>query len=90
MASKTVSVRLKPDTLEKLDGLAAATQRSRAWLMTHAIERYVETEAWQVVAIQQAVDELKQGQAQVMDHAVVTAWLESWGTENEREPPACK
>jgi predicted transcriptional regulator len=90
MVSKTVSIRLKPDTLEKLDGLAAATQRSRAWLMTHAIERYVATEAWQVAAIQQAVDELEKGQAKVMDHATVAAWLESWGTEDEQGPPACE
>jgi len=40
MASKTVSVRLKSETLEKLGAMAEAMHRPRAWLMAHAIERY--------------------------------------------------
>jgi len=62
MSSKTVSVRLTPETLTKLDTLAAAMQRPRAWLIAHAIERYMDTEAWQVTAIQQATEELAQGE----------------------------
>jgi predicted transcriptional regulator len=89
MPSKTVSVRLKPETLTKLDGMAEAMQRPRGWLMAHAIERYVETEAWQVAAIQQAVDELEQRQADLVSHDEVAQWLESWGTDHETEPPAC-
>ena len=46
MPSKTVSVRLAPETLTKLDTLAEAMQRPRAWLIAHAIERYMDTEAW--------------------------------------------
>ncbi len=88
MPNKTVSVRLKPETLAKLDVMAAGMQRPRAWLMAHAIERYVETETWQVAVIQQAVDELEQGQADLVPHDAVAAWLESWGTDHEQEPPA--
>jgi predicted transcriptional regulator len=54
MPSKTVSVRLTPETLTKLYTLAEARQRPCAWLIAHAIERYVDTDAWQVAAIQQA------------------------------------
>ncbi len=42
MPNKTVSVRLKPETLAKLDVMAAGMPLPRAWLMAHAIERYVE------------------------------------------------
>ena len=45
MPSKTVSVRLTPETLTKLDALAEAMQRPRAWLIARAIERYMDTEA---------------------------------------------
>lgn len=90
MPSKTVSVRLTPDTLAKLDVIAQAMQRPRAWLMVRAIEHYVETEAWQVTAIQQANDELEQGQADLMSHDEVATWLASWGTPHETEPPACR
>jgi predicted transcriptional regulator len=90
MASKTVSVRLKSETLEKLGAMAEAMHRPRAWLMAHAIERYIAHEAWQVAAIQTAVDELDKEQADLVEHATVVRWLDHWGTEGEVEPPSCR
>ncbi len=89
MTSKTVSVRLDQDTLERLGVLATVMNRPKAWLMAHAIRRYVEDQAWQVEAIQQAVQHQEQGEAKFAEHEQVMAWLESWGTESEQEPPAC-
>ena len=89
MPSKTVSVRLTPETLTKLDALAEAMQRPRAWLIAHAIERYVDTEAWQVAAIQQAAQELVQGEADLVGHDEIATWLHSWGTAQETVPPPC-
>jgi predicted transcriptional regulator len=89
MPSKTVSVRLTPAVLAKLDTMAEAMQRPRAWLIAHAIERYVDTEAWQVAAIQQAAAELAQGQANLVSHDEVATWLKSWGTAQETAPPPC-
>jgi predicted transcriptional regulator len=89
MPSKTVSVRLTPETLAKLDTLAEALQRPRAWLIAHAIERYVDIEAWQVAAIQQAAQELAQGEADLIGHDEIAAWLSSWGTAQETAPPPC-
>ena len=37
------------------------------------MERYVETEAWQVAVIQQVVDALEQGQADLVPHDDVAA-----------------
>ena len=90
MPSKTVSVRLKQETLEKLSVMAEAMHRPRAWLMAHAIERYIEHEAWQVAAIQAAVDELGKGQADLVNHAAVVQWLDHRGAEDEAEPPSCR
>ncbi len=90
MAKATISVRLERETLNRLSAMAKATGRTRGALMTHAIEKYVETEAWQVAAIQAAVDELDRGEASLVDHEAVAEWLNSWGTDNEVEPPACK
>ena len=89
MPSKTVSARLTPEILTKLDTLAAAMQRPRAWLIVHAIERYMDTEAWQVTAIQQAAEELAQGEADLIGHDVIATWLSSWGTAQETTPPPC-
>ena len=89
MPSKTVSVRLTPETLTKLDALAEAMQRPRAWLIARAIERYMDTEAWQVTAIQQAAEELAQGEADLVGHDEIATWLSSWGTAQETAPPPC-
>ena len=88
MPKGTVSVRLDQTTLDRLGMIAQATGRSRGTLMTHAIEKYAETEAWQVAAIREAVDDLARGDAALVDHAEVAAWLNSWGTPDELEPPA--
>lgn len=89
MAKETISVRLDRETLDRLSVMAKATGRARGTLMTHAIEKYVENEAWQVTAIQEAVDELERGEADLADHKDVATWLNSWGTDKEAEPPAC-
>ena len=85
MARGTVSVRLDEQTLERLGAIAKATGRSRGALMTHAIERYAESEAWQVAAIQEAMEALSRGEADLVDHAEVIRELDTWGTDSE--PP---
>lgn len=90
MSKATISVRLEQDTLDQLSAMARATGRKRAALMTHAIEKYVEDEAWQLAAIQQALDELERGEADLVDHEDVVRWLESWGSAQETDPPACE
>ena len=90
MAKETISVRLERKTLDQLSTMAQTTGRTRGALMTHAIEKYVENEAWQVAAIQEAVDELERGEAGLADHDDVVRWLNSWGTDHEAEPTAWK
>ena len=90
MAKETISVRLERETLDRLSAMAKATGRTRGALMTHAIEKFIATEAWQVAAIQEAVDELERGTADLADHEDVVAWLNSWGTDNEADAPACR
>jgi predicted transcriptional regulator len=85
MPKGTVSVRLDDKTLERLGVIAKATGRSRGALMSHAIERYAESEAWQVAAIQEAMGELSRGEADLVDHAEVAKELDTWGTDDE--PP---
>ncbi len=87
MPKGTVSVRLDQTTLDRLGMIAKATGRSRGTLMTHAIEKYAENEAWQVAAIQEAVEDLTRGDAALVDHTELADWLSSWGTSDEAEPP---
>ena len=42
--TQSVSIRLDDEVLNKLDMLTKTTERSRAWLMAHAVEQYDEWE----------------------------------------------
>lgn len=90
MAKETISVRLDRETLNRLNAMAKATGRTRGALMTHAIDKYVESEAWQIAAIQEAVDELERSEAGLVEHEDVAKWLNSWGSADEAESPGCK
>lgn len=62
------------------------TDRSKSWLMEHAIEQYIEHEVWRVEAIEPTLPKVQQFAA----HDEFREWLLSWGTEDEMEPPVCK
>ncbi len=73
---KVTSVRLGDEVLTKLDEMGAAMQRSRAWLIQDAVARYVEEEHWQVMAIKEAMDEVRSGKAEFVPWEQVKAELE--------------
>lgn len=61
--SVVTSVRLSARTKEKIDRLAAATGRSRSYLLAEAVERYIDYETWFVTQVEAALlDEAEHGQ----------------------------
>ena len=88
--SQTVSIRLDEDVISSLDQLSEITDRSRSWLMSHAIEQYIEHEAWQIKAIEQTLSKLQDGTAKYASHEAVSDWLNSWGSGEEGTAPKCK
>ena len=88
--SQTVSIRLGEDVLLSLDRLSKITDRSRAWLMGHAVEQYVQHEAWQVEAIEKTLAKVCEGNAKFAKNEAVIKWLNHWGTDVEGKPPVCK
>ena len=56
-----VSLRLEEEKVEQLDSLASATHRDRSFLITEAIDNYLEVQKWQInhikAAIKQADDQ---------------------------------
>ncbi len=85
--SKTMTLRLDDDTLARLDELAQATDRSKAWLAAEAVKTYVALNQWQTKAIRDAVTRANRRNARFVSHNEVDAWLASWGTRKERKPP---
>ena len=59
--STTITIRLEAELKERLESLAAATQRSRSFLATEAIRDFVELNEWQVGEIQAAIKEADAG-----------------------------
>lgn len=58
MASEQFSLRIPKDTKNRLEKLAEATGRTKAYLAIDAIEKYLETEAWQIQAIQAGLEDV--------------------------------
>ncbi|GAB4278119.1 MAG: hypothetical protein Kow0092_33910 [Deferrisomatales bacterium] len=84
---KATSVRLDDAVLERLDRLAREMSRPRSWVISQAIERYLDYEEWFLEAVQEGVRAADAGRR--IPHAAVRRWVEGWGTEEESEPPKC-
>jgi predicted transcriptional regulator len=55
MALRTASIRVDEAMLERLDRLARTMDRSRSWVITQAIEQYLDHEEWFVQAVQAGI-----------------------------------
>ncbi len=75
--AKMTSVRLSDDLAARVEQLAVALDRSKAWVIEQALTRYVDEEAWQVEAIIEALAEYRRGDATVRSHAEVMASVEA-------------
>ena len=69
----TISARVPAALRQQLDELATATQRDRSWLIEAALRRYIEEQAWQVQAIQEALADYRAGTADLVPHDEVDA-----------------
>ena len=83
--SAPLTLRVDRSTRLRLDRLAKATARSRAYLAAEAIERYLEQNEWQTQAIVAGVEAADAGE--LVAHDKVTDWLQSWGKKAEKRPP---
>lgn len=70
------SLRLSKDTKDKLQALAEATGRTKAFLAQDAIEKYLELESWQIRAIQEGIKTADEGK--VVPYEVIK---QEWGLE---------
>ncbi len=84
--TQAVSFRADSKTLERLEHLAAATDRSRSWHIEQALDAYLEVQAWQVERIERGIAALDAGDT--VPHEAVRDWLLNWGGDSEGEPPA--
>ena len=85
------SVRIKAELAQSLKDIAEKKQRSKNWIINEAIAEYivkdqVDSQKW--LDTLEGLEDIKNGR--VIDGEEVFAWMRSWGTENELEPPKVK
>ena len=82
------SIRLQPEIENPLETLAKKLDRSKNYIINQAIKEFLERKAldeqrWSETI--SAIDSVKSGKT--IDAEAVNDWLDSWGSENEVEPP---
>jgi predicted transcriptional regulator len=88
----TINLRIEPDVRARAEAVAGQQNRKLAFVVRDALTQYIERCEAEQKEIQEAVSAWKQYEATGL-HMVgdeVVAWLESWGTDNEQEPPQCR
>lgn len=80
-----LTVDLKNELSGQLNRLAGQLGRSREWLIQRALEEFTIAHGWQIEAAREGIDEV--GRGEVVPHAEVEDWVESWGTGRELPRP---
>lgn len=74
---QATTIRLSNETLECINFIAKATNRSRAYLLEEAVEQYVQREQLVIEQIQQGIDAMNEGRT--VSHKVVKERLRAKG-----------
>ncbi len=82
------SIKLQPEIETPLEQLSIKLDRSKNYLVNQAVKEFLarkarEDERWTETL--DAIDSVDNGQT--VDGEAVDAWLESWGADNEQDPP---
>ncbi len=75
MAQTSITIRTDPELVGKVAALAVAMNRTRNWVVEDALRQYVESQAWQVEGIKDAMASLDQGEG--VDHDDVMAEMDA-------------
>ncbi|AQR75013.1 CopG family ribbon-helix-helix protein [Sphingomonas sp. LM7] len=73
--SAVITARLDTDALAKLDQLSTMLDRSRAWIVAKAVQRYVDEELEFRAFVQQGVDAADRGE--LISQEDMEAWFEA-------------
>lgn len=91
MQSVPISIKIEPGLKFRIQNLAEMTDKSPHRLMKEAISDFVDREEkrerFRLEANEASRDYSQTGLH--LEQAEVFAWLDTWGTENETEAPAC-
>ena len=84
--TRVVTAHLPVGLADKLDALAARSERSRGWIVKQALAAWVDQEEERHKLTLEALESVDAGR--VIDHQSVLAWVDSLGTDDPLPPPA--
>ncbi len=67
---RAITVRISDETIQELDELAQAMDRSRSWVVTDALARYLETERLWLERVKRGTEEIERGEGIPLDEAM--------------------
>jgi len=74
---KTTTIRMDDTMLDRVDSMAKSLNRSRAWIISQAIERFLTYEEWFVREVEAGIAEARRGDLASPEE--VTARIAKWG-----------
>ena len=91
MTTTAVAIKIDQKTKERYKNLAQIKDRSSHWMMREAINQYVDKEEKRESFRQDAVNSWNEYQETGL-HVTgdeVIKWLNTWGTDDEKDEPEC-
>lgn len=77
MADPNISIRVNPETLARIDEIAAKLDRSRNWVVSDMLQSSVDTYEQQVALLEQRLHEAESDTAQFVPHVNLDLWMAS-------------
>ena len=86
---RPIAIKLPENDRERLSRLAEAKKRTPHWLAKEAINQYLDREEAVEHFKQETISRWKEYRktGKTVSNDVVMTWLDSWGTNEESEPP---
>jgi predicted transcriptional regulator len=75
--TENMSVRIAPETRERLDRIAASLERSRNWLIAEAIEQYLDLYQQHTELIEERLQKAESGEGRFVPHDEVMDRIEA-------------
>ncbi len=69
-SSRPLAIRLPEDAIKSLDAVAAASDRSRSWIIQRAVRCYLETEGADMLAVAKGRAAVNKGQGSSLDSVI--------------------
>ncbi len=82
------TVRLQAEVEQHLETIASRLHRSKGWVINQALSEYIQRQQLEQERWNQTLKAMESAaQGKLVDASEVHSWLNSWGTENEKDTP---